>query len=138
MAETWVAECGVRGSFAVTGVVLLLVAIAFMVVGVLTEFYAKGYVVGKRKAKLSNIGHRSKSIRGGIKGGDNGTTPLHRGPEDMTLGTGTWMAGNGKLQYGATASGIGYSGGKSGIGNGEADVNSNVTIKSHRRRFVVH
>lgn len=130
-AETWVAECGARGSFTATGVILLLVAIAFMVGGVLAEFWAKRYVARKKKAKLSNISHSSSSISGSSNGSGNGTPPLHWGPGDMALGTGTAMVGKSKPQYGAAASGIGSSNGGGGgnSGNGsDALVNSNAMM----------
>lgn len=51
-AEVWVAECHAKGSLTAKGVILLLVAVAFMVGGVIAEFWARRWVIRRNAQKL--------------------------------------------------------------------------------------
>lgn len=53
-AEVWVAQCRATGSLRAQGITLLVVALAFMVGGIIAEVWARDYVKKRKKIQLAN------------------------------------------------------------------------------------
>ena len=65
-AEVWVAECRATGSYQATGIVLLVVALAFMIGGVVAEMWARKWVRGRGGFKV--VGDEEMDLDGGVSG----------------------------------------------------------------------
>ena len=82
-AETWVAECRANGNLTATGIVLLVVAITFMIGGVVAEILAKRFV--KRTGKV--LGEEDGSSSGVFSQPNTSSTAAV-----LTMGAG-WRTG---------------------------------------------